>query len=63
MTPEEAMAIHRNCDADDCDCEKCPIGKEVLWDVTEGGVYIQATICSMILFLGDILEQAEGKKT
>lgn len=63
MTLEEAITIHGKCDATECDCEECPIGKEVSWDVTDGGVFIKASICSMILFLSDMLDQAEGKET
>ena len=59
MKIEEAIKIHSKCDAEECDCEKCPIGKEISWDVTDGGVSIKASVCSMILFLGDMLEQKE----
>lgn len=62
MTLKEAFDIHEKCDPDDCDCEKCPIGKEISWEVTDGGVSIKASICSMILFLGDMLEEAEKRK-
>ena len=64
MILKEAVKIHEKCNVDECDpdevdCEKCLIGKEVLWCVTDGGVFIKATICSMILLLKDMLEQGE----
>jgi len=63
MTFEEALKIHQECDPDDCDCDTCPIGKDIEWEVSDGGVHLKAAICSMLLLTKDMLEQAEGKKT
>lgn len=58
MTLKEAFDIHEKCDPDDCDCETCPIGKGTEWEVSDGGVVLKGTICSMLLLTKDMLEQA-----
>lgn len=58
LTIQEAVTMQDVCNPDDCDCETCPIGKNVKWEITDGGVDLVASICSMILFLKDMLEEA-----
>jgi hypothetical protein len=61
MTLKEAIDIHEKCDPDDCDCETCPIGKDIEWEVSDGGVVLKGSICSMLLLTKDMLEEAEKK--
>ena len=53
----EAVNIHENCDPDACDCENCPIGNAIEWEVNDSGVFLKGTICSMLFLVKDMIEQ------
>lgn len=58
----EALEIHEKCDPTDCDCDTCPIGKDMELVAHDSGVKIVATVCSMLLALREIcLEPKEFK--
>jgi len=58
----EALEISEKCDPTDCDCETCPIGKDMELVAHDSGVKIVATVCSMIQALEDVcLEPKEFK--
>jgi len=59
MKLQEAIKIKQKCDPTDCDCDTCPIGKQVEADIADPGVYIRSTICGLLLWIEDFGEIKE----
>jgi hypothetical protein len=51
---KEAMKVAEKCDATDCDCDKCLIGKPMQLFAHDAGVKVVASVCSMISCLRDV---------
>jgi len=51
---KEAIEIAEKCDPDDCECEKCPIGKPMELMAHDAGVKVVASVCSMLSCLQDV---------
>ena len=57
MNLVEAVKVKEECDPLNCDCDSCPIGKTVEYDIADSGVWLKSTICGMLLFVEDFIEQ------
>lgn len=61
---DEAIKVSKECDPNDCDCDKCPIGKPMELIAHDSGVKVVASVCSMLSALKDIVfEPKEYKYT
>ena len=58
MDINRAVKIKKACDPRDCDCDNCPIGKPVEFDVADSGVWIRSTICGLLLWIEDFKDLA-----
>jgi len=58
---EEAIRIKEKCDPTDCDCDTCPIGKQIEYDIADPGVWLKSTVCGMLLLVEDFIEVMEKK--
>lgn len=56
MTIQEALEIKEECDPEDCNCDNCPIGKLLEYDIADPGVRIKSTICGLLLWVEDIID-------
>lgn len=55
MTPEEAAEVYRKCDPAEDDCDKCPLGEELAWDVGDLGK-LTFSLCALYQELLDGLK-------
>lgn len=51
---QKAISVAQRCDPEDCDCEKCFIGKPMELVAHDAGVKVVASVCSMLSCLRNI---------